>query len=53
MENGTIYICSHFNQKTGTRKIFLNPFTVYSSCKQTFVVFPFYDEYRISNIDDI
>jgi hypothetical protein len=44
MENGTIYICSHFNQKTENRMIFLNPFTVYASCKQKFVVFPFYDE---------
>ncbi len=43
----SIYIyclCCYFKQKTDGREIFLNPFTVCSSCKWKFVICPFVSE---------
>ncbi len=37
-------MCCCFKRKTEAQAIFLNPFTVCSSCKQKFVVCPFADE---------
>ncbi len=41
-----MYICCLFNfkRKTEAQAIFLNPFTVCSSCKRKFVVSPIVDE---------
>ncbi len=40
-----IYICSRFKRKTEAQAIFLNSFTVCSSCKRKFVICPFvYEE---------
>jgi hypothetical protein len=46
MENGTRYVCCCFIWKTETeaQAIFLNLFTVCSSCKQKFVVCMFVDK---------
>ncbi len=41
----TVYICCRVKQKTEAQAIFLNPFSVCSSCKRKFVVCPFvYEE---------
>ncbi len=37
-------MCFCFKRKTEAQAIFLNPFTICSSCKQKFVVCPFVDE---------
>jgi hypothetical protein len=39
-----VYICCSFKWKAEAQAIFLNPFTVCSSCKRIFVVCPFVDE---------
>jgi hypothetical protein len=39
-----IYICCCFKRKTEAQGIFLNPFTICSSCKQKFVICPFVDK---------
>ncbi len=39
-----IYICCHSKRKTEAQKIFLNPFTVCSSCKRKFDIYLFTDK---------
>ncbi len=39
-----IYICCCFKRKTEVQAIFLNPFTMCSSCKWKFVICPFANE---------
>jgi hypothetical protein len=39
-----IYICCHFKRKMEAQAIFLNPFTVCSSCNWKFVICPFVDK---------
>ncbi len=38
------HMCCHFKRKTELQAIFLNPFTICSSCKRQFVVCLFVDQ---------